>query len=205
MAETEKKGVAEAAKKPGFFARMMGGEKKKPDNGEKKEGFFAKIKKVKHIEIIIALVAVGIMLLIYFFGFGGDSTSKKTTTPSDNTVTTEYYSDYCKRMQSELTRLVSSMEGAGAAQVLINWESSVELILAKNENMGTNSSTSSPVIVGGSSSSPIITKEIYPKALGVVVICQGGADPRIKLNVIMSVSTLLSLEPDDILVYAMKK
>lgn len=168
---------------------------------EKKESIFSKIKKVKHIEIIIAVIAVAVMLIIYFAGFGGSG--GKT---NESAAEVEFYSDYCQRMQAELTELVAKMEGAGESKVLINWESSVELILAETQNNSSNSSSNSPVIITNSGSSqPVVTKEIYPKALGAVVVCQGGADAKLKVNIIMSVSVLLELEPEKILVCVMRK
>lgn len=157
-----------------------------------KKGFFARLKGVKNIEIIIAAVAVGVMLIIYFSGFVG----KK-----QQDVAPKSYGDYCERMSAEVEELVSGIGGAGKTKVVINWESSVELILAENESFGANSSTSAPqIITSGGASSPIILKEIYPKALGVAVVCEGGGNAKVKVDIIMAVSTLLKIEPEKIIV-----
>ncbi|MCL2555801.1 MAG: hypothetical protein FWE03_02115 [Firmicutes bacterium] len=172
---------------------------------KKKNSFFNKIKSIKHIEIIIAAIAVGIMLIIYFTSFGGGGLSIGSGNDRDNDhMQDSFHSDYTRRMQAQIVNLVSSMEGAGETRVVINWESSVELILAKTVNEGTNSSSSSPVIINmGGSSRPIIIKEIYPRALGVVVVVAGGENARLRVNIIMTLSVLLNLEPEFILVFPM--
>ena len=170
---------------------------------EPKKGLLAKIKGVKHIEIIIAVIAVAIMLFIYFVNFGGGGSAENSRPPPPEAG--ETYSDYTRRMQAEITQIVSAMEGAGQARVLISWESSVELILAHSTNTGPSSSTSTPILVNTNGMSrPIVTKEIYPRALGVVVVVEGGQDPRLRVNIIMSISVLLSLNPEKILVFAMR-
>jgi len=175
---------------------------------EKKPSMFKRLKSVKHIEIIIAAIAVGIMLIIYFTSFGGSGGRLSFGSGSDRTNTDDltFYSDYTRRMQAEIIDLVSRMEGAGQARVVINWESSVELILAKTINEGPNSTNSSPVIINvGGSSRPIVIQEIYPRALGVVVVVEGGENARLRVNIIMSLSVLLNLEPEFILVFPMNR
>lgn len=169
---------------------------------EKKEGLISRLKKIKHFEIIIAVIAVVIMLIIYFVGFGGSGQNNQAANSANSSV----YSDYCARMQSELTEYVSKIQGAGSTKAVINWESGVELILAASENSSQNSNTSSPIIVSGSgSSNPVVVKEIYPKAIGVVVVCEGGGNSKVKVDIIMSVSTLLGISSDRVVVLPMEK
>ena len=179
----------------------------KKNKNEKKPGLFKRLKSVKHIEIIIAVIAVGIMLIIYFTSFaggGGLSFGSGNNRDNDDAHGASFYSDYTRRMQAEIIQLVSRMDGAGETRVVINWESSVELILAQTINEGTNSSTSSPVIINvGGSSRPIVIQEIYPRALGVVVVVEGGENARLRVNIIMTLSVLLNLEPEFILVFPM--
>lgn len=163
----------------------------------------AKIKNIKNIEIIIAVVAVLIMLVIYFAGFFGNNKNNKK---DDLAEFFNNYSNYCQKMQLEVQEFVSKIEGAGDASVVINWESSVELILAETKNSSPNSNTSSPTIINiGGNSQPIVLKEIYPKAIGVVVVCDGGNNTKVKVNIIMAVSTLLDIPSDKIIVLAKNK
>ena len=56
----------------------------------------AKLKSIKHIEVILAVLAVGVMLVIYFTTFAGGKEEK--------TQTTDGKADYCAAMQVELRR-----------------------------------------------------------------------------------------------------
>jgi len=174
---------------------------------EKKAGIFKRLKSVKHIEIIIAAIAVGIMLIIYFTSFGGGgglSFGSGSNRGGEDDFQGLFYSNYTRRMQAEIVQLISRMDGAGETRVVINWESSVELILAQTVNESANSSSSSPVIITvGGSSRPIVIQEIYPRALGVVVVVEGGENTRLQLNIIRTLSVLLTLEPEFILVFPM--
>ena len=162
---------------------------------------FGKLKKIKHIEIIIAIVAVIIMLFIYF-GAKVSSKSEKNAQTAQNAVAT----DYCRQMETNLEEALGGITGVGKLKLVINWESSVESVIAYITNNSGNSSTSTPQIIQGTSGGkPIVLKEIYPKALGVIIVCEGGGNVSTKLDIINAVSVLLNITPDKISVYAMKK
>lgn len=88
--------------------------------------------------------------------------------------------DYCTAMQIRLTDIVSEISGVGDASVVINWDKSV-------------------------SASLISTESENPKATGVIVVCDGGDQTKVKLDVIYAVSTLLDLSRDKIIVYKKSK
>ena len=160
----------------------------------------SKIKSIKHIEIIIAVIAVIIMLIIYF-------TTLTPTKAKDNSdaQTSAVKADYCTQMKHEITDAVANMCGSSPT-VVISWESSVESVIAYITNSSSSGTSSSPqIITVQGTSSPIILKEIYPKALGVVVICQGGDNVKTKLDIISAVSVLLDITPDKINVFPSKK
>jgi len=191
--ESEKKPAADASKE----------KKKKP------AGILGRLKKVKHIELYIAGIAVVVMLAIYFgsqpFAQGA---SVSGSSPAKNTqqAAASAKEDYCARMERELAETLSKMDGAGETRVIINWESGVEAVIAYITNASQNGTSASPqVITGGGSQSPIVLKEIYPKAVGVVVMTQGGAVVKVKLDIINAVSVLLDIKPDKIQVLTMSK
>ncbi|HIV64047.1 MAG TPA: hypothetical protein H9693_04740 [Firmicutes bacterium] len=79
---------------------------------------FERVRSVRHIEIIIAVIAVTIMLFIYF----GTSCSSS----SDSGIQSgsgEY--DYCESVVAELERKLSEIDGVGEVSVLVNWTDSV--------------------------------------------------------------------------------
>ena len=76
---------------------------------------FSGAKKIGHIEIIIAAVAIGIILLVYF-----GSSCSSSENASINSGTGEY--DYCAGVVDELEAKLSQSEGVGDVSVLIYWK-----------------------------------------------------------------------------------
>lgn len=159
------------------------------------KSILAKLKNGKRFEIIVCVIAVVAMLAIYI----------STIVPKKaKTTTTDATADYCTRMRDELTDAVSALKGAGKTKVIINWESGVEAVIAYITSTGGSTTTNTPQIVTGpNGTKPIVLKEIYPKALGAIIICEGGDNVRVKLDIINAVSVLLSLAPESICVYPM--
>lgn len=154
-----------------------------------------KIRNVKHIELILAGIGVAVMLGIYASTLLPDKTEKTAVTTG-----------YCERMEVQLAETVSALKGAGATKVIVNWESGVEAVIAYVSSSGGSTATSTPQIVTGpNGGKPIVLKEIYPKALGVIIICEGGDNVKVKLDIISAVSVLLDLTPENICVYPMEK
>ncbi|MCH5164152.1 MAG: hypothetical protein J1F36_03970 [Clostridiales bacterium] len=154
----------------------------------------SKLKDLKHKEIIIAVVAVIVMLIIYFSSFGGSST--KTTAAAIDT------DDYCTRIRQQIENAISRVDGVGKTEVVINWSSGVEIVPAQNTTINGNSTTSQVVL---SSGGPIVLKEIYPRAIGVLIVCEGGSNAKIKIDIIMAISTLMDISTDKVLVFGMSK
>lgn len=86
-------------------------------------------------------------------------------------------SDYCSNMQAQIERIVSEISGVGSASVVINWDKSV------------------PSSMFGSGSTE------NPQATGAIVVCEGGNNTKVKLDVMYAVSTLLNLSIEKIMVY----
>ena len=154
--------------------------------------FFSKLKSLKNKEIIIAIIAVVILLVIYFSSFSSTKESKVIETSTD----------YCATKQQQIEQAVSQMEGVGKTRVVINWSSGVEIITAVNTTINGNSTTTQIV---HSSGEPIVIKEIYPQAVGVLIVCEGGSNAKVKVDIIMAISTLMGISTDKVLVFEMKK
>lgn len=156
------------------------------------------LKNRKYLEIIIAVVAVILMLILYF----STKTGKNNKTENHVTAVSD---DYCKRTERELVSALASMRGVGDVKIVVNWESGVETVIAyATSNSGSAITTTPTIITSQGSSSPIVLKELYPKALGVIIICQGGENVAVKLDIMNAVATLLDISQNKINVYAMK-
>ncbi len=160
---------------------------------DKKNGksVIQRLKDLKHKEIILAVLAVAVMLAIYFSSFIGDSKSQSGEVSASV--------DYCARLQSEVTDAVKKMSGDKQATVIVNWESGVEAVIAYTTSESQSSSSMAPTILG--SGKPVVLREIYPKPLGVVVVVAGASNVKLKLDVMNMVATLMDISPEKVAVF----
>lgn len=130
-------------------------------------------KKLKNVRHIeiLACGAILAVVLAVYFSFVSCSADKTKTASLDLSDM-----DYCTAMQTQLEKIVSEISGVGDASVVVNWDRSVggSLMGATTEN---------------------------PKATGAIIVCAGGNDAKVKVDVIFAVATLLDLSIDKIMVY----
>lgn len=136
-------------------------------------GWIEKLKNFKHLRIIACVAVLVIVLVVYFACASCSEGSTATTTFSTDTTS----SDYCTSMRAQVEKIVSEISGVGSASVVINWDKS------SSQSAFGNSQTENP------------------KALGALIVCDGGNSTKVKLDVIYAVSTLLDLSIEKIMVY----
>lgn len=158
-------------------------------------GFFQKLKSIKHIEIILAVVLGAIILLIYFSTFG---TSSSDDTAYKSTSTTEY----AAMLEEKLGNVLKEINGVGNVSVMITLSSGPEYIYATNVEEKTNTNTSGgstttsvttttePIII---SNEMVIVKEIMPAVGGVIVVSSGAGDTKVKLEILRAIQALLDV------------
>lgn len=135
-------------------------------------GLLEKLKNIKHIEIIACCAVLAVVLFIYF-SCASCSDGKAETTGGSLDVTN---TDYCTSMRSQVEKIVSEISGVGNASVVINWDKSTQSYYGSG-----------------------VTEN--PKPVGALVVCDGGGNTKVKLDVIYAVSTLLDLSIEKIMVY----
>lgn len=166
------------------------------------KGVIAKIKSIKHIEIIIAVIVIVVMVLAYTSFVGAKD--KDVIISTDEVTLTE-----------ELQKILSTIKGVGDAKVLIVYNGGKQLEIASKTDKHTNTvtdedgrvttvvdETSTPVIVGGDK--PLIIGEKRADIDGVVVVADGGGDVKIRVTVTRALSTLLKLDYNKIQVFEKK-
>ena len=145
--------------------------------------WISSLKSKKHLELVIAVIAVVIMLVLYFSTRAGSAS----------------------KTERQLVEALEAMKGVGKVKAVVSWESGVEKVIAYATSNSGNSVTTTPIVIQSQGiSSPIVLKELYPKALGVIIICQGGNNIAVKLDVMNAVSALLNISQNKVNVYAMK-
>lgn len=146
-----------------------------------------------HKEALIAVIAICVMLIIYFAGFGGN---KATETQSSSVK-----SDYKETIQNELKSAVIKISGDKSAEVVIGWDVSGEIIIANTTSQNGNNVNSTPTVIQTSDgASPIVLKEIYPKSVGAAVICKECTVKK-KIEIVQLVADVLGLSADKVAVY----
>lgn len=170
--------------------------------------FLQKLKNIKHIEIIIIAIFF-VVLAIIFFSNKGEKKSE--------IVVSEYLSveQYRQQLEDKLENVLSKIDGAGNVSVMITLNGGIsyeyateseEVTTSSSLSNGTNSKTTvteKVVIVSiNGKSTPLVVKEIYPEVLGVVVVCSGGGNVSVRLNVLSAVQTLLKVSDSNVEILA---
>lgn len=160
-----------------------------------KKGIIAKIAKIKHIEIYLAVLLGVVLFLIYFSSFTPKSTDDVQTDALN----------YEDKLKADLLAAVSAVKGVGNVKVLITFESSTELIIAYTITQNGDNKSSTPQIVQRSGSQyPIVTKEIYPKITGILIVAEGADNTRVKVDIMQAVMIVFKLDSNSICVLAGK-
>jgi len=132
---------------------------------ESKFKFWDKLKKIKHIEIYIAIIFIVILLLIYL----STSSTKGSSTKNQNTNDLSV-SAYVNDLETNLEKILSNIAGVSNVQVMITLDmSSAEV-------------NNSQITLNG-----------VPKIKGVVVTAKGVSNTKIKLQVLQAVEAVLDI------------
>ena len=179
---------------------------------------FKKLKSVKNIEVIIAVILGAVILLIFFSTF---SSSTSGTDSVNNSYSTSA-SEYVLQLETKLSKILSNISGAGQVSVMIAVEGSSQLIIAtsteeRNNSTSTtqsggviNSNTSvtiieTPILVSTQgTNSPLVLQEIKPTVKGVIVVAQGADNIRVKLELLRAVVALLGVDSENIEIFTGK-
>ena len=156
-----------------------------------KTGVLAKLKKVKNIEVILALVLACAVLLVFFSNLsanGGGSTKKNSSE--------EYsFSAYVNDLENKIKQVVGNIDGVGKVDLMISFAGGIEEVYAYTTEIktvnGTDVETRSLSLVGGK---PVLLKEIMPQISGIVVVADGGANVAVKLEIIRAIRALLDVK-----------
>ena len=167
-----------------------------------------KINKLKNAKVLILIFAFILIVLLYF---KFSSTSLKT---SDSYGQVFYYTnslDYANALENKITNVVSQISGAGKVTTMLTLASSLEIIYAESTNekndstvssgsttTSTNSSSETIIVKNNGDNSPLVIKEILPKIKGVVIVCDGAKDVKLKMEIVQAVKALLEIPSDNI-------
>ena len=175
--------------------------------------------KIKKDRLFIAFLTGVLMLVIAIPSETGqkrkENSQKNAESFRVDSTKTMSQSDYTAYMEERLETILSQIEGAGKVQVMITWKTNGETIIEKDrqnreehvsekDNQGGNRTTSTrdtqetTVYDSGNRNSseqePYVSKELSPKAEGVIVIAPGGDDAVVVKNITEAVQALFEID-----------
>ncbi len=129
-----------------------------------------KLKKIKHIEIYVAVIFVIILLLIYLSNFQTKNKSKDIANASEMNVTT-----YIDKLESDVEGILSNIGGVSDVRVLITLDMGQAEVVESKINL---------------------TK--FPSIKGVLVTAKGVKDTSKKLKVLHAIGSIIDLSSGNI-------
>lgn len=157
--------------------------------------------------LMIILAAAAVLMLMF-----SDSGCAQKEQTQDGAVTFSH-EQYARGLEDRLEEIVSSVDGAGPACVMVTLQNSSEYIYASEDVLSTDSSESTDssgrqsvgerqdkkssyiIIDTEHGEQALIRTELMPTVSGVVVVCSGADDPAVAEKIMAVVTTALDISP----------
>lgn len=168
--------------------------KLKIPSAEKLTGF------LKQYKFVIIIIVAGIILLALP---AGDDKKEETVTTEGVAGGEEDFS--VDALEEKLSEILSRIDGAGEVSVMLTVRSGTERILATDTDTSENGEKSEVreevvVISTDAGEEVVLIGQNYPTFQGALVVCRGGDDPEVQLQLIRALSSLTGLSSNRITV-----
>ncbi len=163
--------------------------------------------KQNRYKLIIALGVIGIALIFLSDILAGHSSEQDAAAEAQ--TTNEDPDEYARVTEKNLCRILSRIESVGRCEVMVTVGSATEYVYAENTDRTTDTadgstreSLRSEVVFTeeGGSRQALVKKIIRPQISGVIVVCEGAGDVKVRERVINAVSKLLDIPSANICV-----
>ncbi len=141
--------------------------------------------KLRNNKYICIILIIGIILMTLPLGEKKEEVSKEDFT-------------YEAELTNKAEKILGEIEGAGRVRLMITFENKGETYPVTDKN-GENEKTVS------FSGKMAVSREEYPKVRGVVAVCQGAKDEKIRADLINAIHALTGAKLHNIKVYEMKR
>lgn len=176
---------------------------------------FKKLDAKKKIQYAVILLITVVILAIFF------ASSNEPANTTDDAQST-YNNVQNESLEDRLMKTLSKIEGAGAVEVMITYETSAMINPAisvdtqistttdvdENGDRTTNTQNTQSEIVtiaGSNGNEALVLSENSPVIKGVLVVAQGADDITVMLNLLKAVQTVLNVDANQVDVYKMNK
>lgn len=171
------------------------------DKNELKE----QIKKIilnKNFSKVLVFTGIVLMLTILFFDSDEEDKLTKKTDTSEVFLISDEYIEYSEK---KLTSLLETIEGVGKNKVMINLSGTEEYVYAEEIHQRESQKDNSYVIYdNGDANTALLKKVNNPSITGIVVVCEGGDDPKICEQVYKVIATTFNIPTNRVYVAEMK-
>ena len=167
----------------------------------KKCGLKIQIKN-KKFQIIFAVVVLFVVIVAYF-SYVNVKDKDKQVTLSDG-----------KELTTQIQDVIGKIKGVGDVKVLIVYDGGEQIEIAHKTDKRTDrveddgrvtetiEETTTPIFTNGNE--PLIIGTKRAKIDGIVVVAQGGDNPKVRVDIMQALSTLLKIEFNCIKVFGME-
>lgn len=160
-----------------------------------------KDEKIKKFIIILGICGIGLIFLSNFIIPKSSSQSSPSKTESETDISLD---EYKNSIETNLSSIISKIEGAGKTEVFLTLENGSESVYAVNRKESSSSNSSGDIDESldseyfsirnsDGSENGMLLKTIQPDIRGVVVVCDGGDDSVIKERVLEAVTKALNI------------
>lgn len=146
----------------------------KVNKGKNKIKILDKLKSIKHIEIVIALI-FGLVLILLYVSTIDNTTKNSDTIQYENTV-----SGYISELEYKLENILNALQGVSNASVIITLDMTDTKIDSDSES---------------------IVLSDFPSLQGIIVVARGVDDVAVKINVIKAIQTLFEISSGSIEIF----
>jgi stage III sporulation protein AG len=185
-------------------------------------------KKLKPIHYFIVLLGIGIAFMILtdflnverdqalrFTVDGGNQPEGPPTGDSapalGNSVSNDLIAEYENHYETQLREILSTVVGVGAVEVMVNLDSTPELVVEKNRDTRSSTTQESDkdratrnnsdqsrneevvIVQGGKQDQPVVVKTLKPKVRGVLVVAKGADNIQVKAWITEAVQKVLDV------------
>lgn len=161
------------------------------------QNVFKRLKSNKKITIYLSLIIISVILL-FFFNILDNGENKKNVIK--NEINTE--SDYISNVESDLTKIISKIDGAGDTIVMITSKGTSKYEYAKEKHniKSDEKNEMEEKYIYGENNQPVTISIENPTITGVLVVCEGGGNSAVRERIYRAVSTSLNIGTNQIYV-----
>ena len=150
------------------------------------------VKKYKYV-LIVLLAGIGLMLIP-----NQKEESKSLQVPTQSTF---------EDQTDSLSRILSQIQGAGKVELMLTLSAGEQTVYQLDQTSDASGRISTETVIVTDSDrnqQGMVQKILAPEYRGAIVLCQGAADPSVRLAIVEAVSDATGLSTDRISVLKMK-